>query len=76
LSLTSSLDYIKGCMSKLDTYRECVEKSLRLPRAVEHRLEELAETLRRAVGDVEAYLFGSYAKGEWLEDSDIDIIVV
>jgi len=53
-----------------------LKKSLRIPRAVEHRLEELAERLRRAVGDVEVYLFGSYAKGEWLEDSDIDIIVV
>ena len=27
-------------------------------------------------GDVEVYLFGSFARGDWLEDSDIDIIVV
>jgi len=53
-----------------------LKKSLRLPRAVERRIEELAERLRRAIGDVEVYLFGSYAKGEWLEDSDIDLIVV
>lgn len=53
-----------------------MKKPLRLPKAVEHRIEELAENLRRAIGDVEVYLFGSYAKDEWLEDSDIDLIVV
>ena len=26
--------------------------------------------------DAQAYLFGSYANGTWLEDSDFDIIVV
>ena len=26
--------------------------------------------------DAEVYLFGSYAKGVWLDDSDIDLIVV
>ena len=53
-----------------------MKKSLRLPRAVEYRIQQLAENLKRAIGDVEVYLFGSYAKGEWLEDSDIDLIVV
>jgi predicted nucleotidyltransferase len=53
-----------------------LRKPLRLPRAVEDRIEELADRLRRAIGDVEVYLFGSYARGEWLEDSDIDLIVV
>ena len=24
----------------------------------------------------EAYLFGSYARGDWLEESDVDLIVV
>ena len=26
--------------------------------------------------DAQVYLFGSYARGDWLEDSDLDIIVV
>ncbi|AFA40237.1 Nucleotidyltransferase domain protein [Pyrobaculum oguniense TE7] len=25
---------------------------------------------------VEAYLFGSYARGDWLEESDVDLVVV
>jgi predicted nucleotidyltransferase len=25
---------------------------------------------------VEAYLFGSYARGDWLADSDVDLIIV
>jgi len=43
---------------------------------VEEALSKLAEKLRRNYGPVEVYLFGSFAKGDWLEDSDIDIIVV
>ena len=45
--------------------------------------EKLLEILRRfteraksELGDVEVYLFGSYARCEWIEDSDVDLIVV
>jgi len=43
---------------------------------VEEILNRFAEQLRENYGPVEIYLFGSFAKGDWLEDSDIDIIVV
>ncbi|MFQ6073902.1 MAG: nucleotidyltransferase domain-containing protein [Candidatus Bathyarchaeia archaeon] len=43
---------------------------------VEEALNGLAKSLKEAYGPVEIYLFGSFAKGDWLEDSDIDVIVV
>jgi len=43
---------------------------------VEEALNRFAEQLRENFGSVEVYLFGSFAKGDWLEDSDIDVIVV
>jgi hypothetical protein len=43
---------------------------------VEEALNKLAGKLAETHDSVEIYLFGSFAKGEWLEDSDIDIIVV
>jgi len=43
---------------------------------VEEALNRLAKKLREDYGPVEMYLFGSFAKGDWLEDSDIDVIVV
>ena len=43
---------------------------------VEKALSRLAKQLKETYGPVEIYLFGSFAKGDWLEDSDIDIIVV
>ena len=46
------------------------------PPKVIRALDELVKKLKKLYGDVEVYLFGSYAKGEWLEDSDIDIIVI
>ena len=32
--------------------------------------------LKREYGDVQVYLYGSFARGDWLEDSDVDVIVV
>ena len=43
---------------------------------VEEALSRLAEELKKNFGPVEMFLFGSFAKGDWFEDSDIDIIVV
>lgn len=43
---------------------------------VEKALNQLANQLNKNYGPVEIYLFGSFAKGDWLEDSDVDIIVV
>ena len=28
------------------------------------------------MGEVEVYLFGSYARGDWLRDGDLDLIVI
>lgn len=43
---------------------------------VEEALSWLAKKLEETYGSVEVYLFGSFARGDWLEDSDVDIIVV
>ncbi len=32
--------------------------------------------VREVLGEVEVYLFGSYARGDWIEDSDLDLVVV
>lgn len=32
--------------------------------------------LKREYGDAQVYLYGSFARGDWLEDSDVDVIVV
>ena len=39
-------------------------------------LNDFVQALRHKLDDVKVYLFGSYSKGEWIEDSDIDLIVV
>jgi len=44
--------------------------------AVKQALNQLAKQLQENYGPVEIYLFGSFAKGDWLEDSDVDIVVV
>ena len=43
---------------------------------VKEALSQLAEELKKNLGPIEMFLFGSFAKGDWFEDSDIDIIVV
>ncbi|AEM39094.1 DNA polymerase beta domain protein region [Pyrolobus fumarii 1A] len=39
-------------------------------------LAEIVERVRAVLGEAQVYLFGSYARGDWLEDSDIDLIIV
>ncbi len=54
----------------VDSRLECVPKELL------EILREFVTKVREVLGDVEIYLFGSYAKCTWLEDSDVDLIVV
>jgi len=49
---------------------------LRLPPYVKEALEELAAKAREELENVEIYLFGSYARGDWILDSDVDLVVV
>lgn len=48
----------------------------RVPEDVLELLRGFAERAKSVLGSVEVYLFGSYARGDWLSDSDIDLIVV
>lgn len=50
----------------------------RLPPSLELALSEYAERLRRLFGErlLELRLFGSYARGEAHEDSDVDVLVL
>jgi uncharacterized protein len=50
----------------------------RLPPAIRSALAEYAERLRGVFGErvIELRLFGSYARGEANEDSDVDVLVV
>ena len=51
-------------------------EKLSLPEKVRKALEQFVEAIGRLYPDARIYLFGSYAKGTWLEDSDIDLVVV
>ena len=46
------------------------------PEDVLEMLKAFAEKLRSILGSAEVYLFGSYARCDWLTDSDIDLVVV
>lgn len=48
----------------------------RLPRLAELTIAKFKRRLIRHYPDARAYLFGSWAKGTWLKDSDFDIIVL
>ncbi|MEM2876168.1 MAG: nucleotidyltransferase domain-containing protein [Candidatus Bathyarchaeia archaeon] len=39
-------------------------------------LERLVKALRKMDPEAEVYLCGSYARGDWLRDSDVDLVVV
>lgn len=49
---------------------------LRIPEWIKQVLRDFIVKAKNSLGCVEVYLFGSYAKGNWLYDSDIDLIVV
>ncbi len=50
--------------------------STSLPPGLDAKLHDLAKKLREVYGEAEVYLYGSFAKGTWLEDSDVDIVVI
>jgi len=47
-----------------------------IPREIRGYLDGLLRKLRGVDPHVEVYLIGSYARGDWLRDSDIDLIIV
>lgn len=47
-----------------------------MPKEAEKAIAQFRRLLTRHYPDAQAYLFGSYANGTWLEDSDLDIIVI
>ena len=53
-----------------------MRENLNLPERVKRAINVLLENVTRRYRGVEVYLYGSYAKGDWLEDSDVDLIVV
>ena len=52
-------------------------RRLEIPEEVKEALRELLRELKKALGrDFKLYLFGSYARGDWVRGSDVDLIVV
>lgn len=49
---------------------------LKIPEKVKQKIERAVKVVKSVAQDSEIFLFGSFAKGDWLEDSDIDLIVV
>lgn len=49
---------------------------LKIPDEVKEVLRNFTLRIRERFSDVQVYLFGSYARGDWLHDSDIDLIIV
>lgn len=47
-----------------------------IPREVREYLDELTERLRGVDAHVQVYLIGSYAREDWLRNSDMDLIIV
>ena len=49
---------------------------LKIPEEVKEKIRKAVEVVKSAVPDAEILLFGSFARGDWLEESDIDLMVV
>ena len=47
-----------------------------LPPRVEAAIRSFVARLKGVYPDARAYLYGSFARGDWLEDSDVDVVVV
>ena len=50
--------------------------SLEIPNDIKKALRDFLVKVKYVLDDVDVYLFGSYARGDWLYDSDIDLIIV
>jgi len=51
--------------------------NLRVPNNIREILEDFKNKVIKVLGkDTQIYLFGSYARGDWLNDSDLDLIVI
>lgn len=48
----------------------------KLPKNIKSSITTIIEAIKETTPDAEVYLFGSFAKDTWLEDSDIDLIIV
>lgn len=47
-----------------------------MPEDIKSILKDFIVKVRERLSNVEVYLFGSYARGDWLRDSDIDLVVI
>ena len=47
-----------------------------LPPKATNAIRSFLERLQSAYPDARAFLYGSFARGDWLEDSDVDMVVL
>jgi len=45
-------------------------------REAEEAVKKLLEALSRVINVEEAFIFGSSVKGDWLKESDVDLVVI
>ena len=72
---------LRGLLKRLRRWLEGLVLSsaleaLDLPKRVKAALKRFVNELKKLDYECEAYLFGSYARGDWLAESDIDLIVI
>jgi len=46
-----------------------------MPREVAEAVDKLLQELFREISVDEAYVFGSYVRGDWIKTSDIDLVI-
>ena len=46
------------------------------PSRTKEALQKFLQTLKEEYPEARVYLFGSFARGDWLEDSDLDLAVI